>query len=341
MMRICLFAVAAVLALPPAAAAQDASPSAPEEAPVSVTFVVENDLFAGTDRHYTNGVRASWMRPEGVMPSYADWMADFIFGRDARATRRIGYAFGQSMFTPENVAARELVRDDRPYAGWLYGEMILTSERPPAERRAGRVDTFVLSLGVVGPLSFAEDAQREWHETFGFRELHGWDNQIRNEPAVNVAYYRSWPYLHWLDIGGWAADVTPHVGGALGNVFTHAALGATFRFGRNLDNDFGGPARIGPSRPGGAYVVSDREFGWYLFAGFEGRAVARNIFLDGNTFSDSHSVDKKTFVGDLQFGIAVMWAGYRLTYTQVFRSKEFDGQDGGDRFGAISLTVPF
>src|SRR3546814_11015068 len=29
-----------------------------------------------------------------------------------------------------------------------------------------------------------------------------------------------------------------------------------------------------------------------LFAGVEGRAVLRNIFLDGNTFADSHSVDE-------------------------------------------------
>jgi lipid A 3-O-deacylase len=50
--------------------------------------------------------------------------------------------------------------------------------------------------------------------------------------------------------------------------------------------------------PGAAYFQTPKGgFGWCLFASFEGRAVARNIFLDGNTFTDSHSIDKKTFVG--------------------------------------------
>jgi len=39
----------------------------------------------------------------------------------------------------------------------------------------------------------------------------------------------------------------------------------------------------------------------YLFAFVDGRAVGRDIFLDGNTFTDSHSVTRKTFVGDLSF----------------------------------------
>jgi len=90
---------------------------------------------------------------------------------------------------------------------------------------------------------------------------------------------------------GLDADVLPHFGGALGNVFTYGAAGVTLRIGSGLEDDFG-PPRIRPSLPGSAYFLPGKGFNWYLFAGLEGRAVLYNIFLDGNTFTDSHSVDK-------------------------------------------------
>jgi hypothetical protein len=78
-----------------------------------------------------------------------------------------------------------------------------------------------------------------------------------------------------------------------------------------------------------------------VFAGLEGRAVLYNIFLDGNTFTDSHSVDKETWVGDVQAGVVVQWNRFRITYTQIFRTKEFEGQDDGDLYGSVSLSYRF
>lgn len=92
--------------------------------------------------------------------------------------------------------------------------------------------------------------------------------------------------------------------------------------------------------PGSGFFIPRHGFGWYLFAGIEGRAVARNIFLDGNTFRDSRNVDKEPLVGDLQFGIAITWRNLRLGYTHVLRKREFKGQGGRrDDFGAISLSL--
>ena len=85
--------------------------------------------------------------------------------------------------------------------------------------------------------------------------------------------------------------------------------------------------------------MSQDRFNWYLFAGVDGRAVARNIFLDGNTFRDSHSVDKEIFVGDIQMGIVLTKGDVRLGYTHVFRSREFKTQkESYQQFGAVSLS---
>ncbi|MCD6296979.1 MAG: lipid A deacylase LpxR family protein [Deltaproteobacteria bacterium] len=112
------------------------------------------------------------------------------------------------------------------------------------------------------------------------------------------------------------------------------------RLGSHLDEDFG-PPRISPSLPGSTYFRPGKGFSWYLFAGLEGKAVLRNILLDGNTFTDSYSVDKKLFVGDLQAGVTVQWDRFRISYTQIFRTKEFKQQDRADIFGSLSLSYHF
>ena len=83
-------------------------------------------------------------------------------------------------------------------------------------------------------------------------------------------------------------------------------------------------------------------WGWYLFGGVQGRAVAQNIFLDGNTFQNSASVDKKVLVADFTVGASVFymdWAKLDFTFTE--RTKEFKTQQSMDRFGAASLSVRF
>ena len=82
-------------------------------------------------------------------------------------------------------------------------------------------------------------------------------------------------------------------------------------------------------------------FGWYVFGGVGGHVVGRDIFLDGNTWRDSRSVDKRTFVADFEVGAAVFWQNVRLSYTQIWRTKEFDGQRENFTFGSVSLAFSF
>ena len=79
--------------------------------------------------------------------------------------------------------------------------------------------------------------------------------------------------------------------------------------GLNLPDDFG-TAGISPSSTTSTPVEGNQQarrsrnfdLGLYVFARAEGRAVARNIFLDGNTFGHSQSVDHKWLVADLSVG---------------------------------------
>ena len=69
--------------------------------------------------------------------------------------------------------------------------------------------------------------------------------------------------------------------------------------------------------------------------------MARNIFLDGNTFADSHSVPKERLVGDFPVGLAIVIDRVRIAFTHAFRTREFKGQSRSDRFGALSVSWKF
>jgi hypothetical protein len=307
---------------------------------ISIQF--ENDFFGGgTDRHFSHGTRIECLTgPIQWMSDAADKLPWFRSERARSSPKddlkaRASFSLGQNIYTPEDTTTTQLIPDDRPYAGWLYMGFGLV-----ANQGTHRYDKLELEIGMVGPYSFAEDVQTFWHSLLGLQVPRGWDNQLKNEPGA-VLYYEQTRRFEKQNIGwGLDVDVLPFFGGALGNVFTYAAAGITLRLGTELEDDFG-PPRIRPSLPGSSYFRPEKGFNWYVFAGLEGRAVLTNIFLDGNTFTDSHSVDKKPFVGDLQAGIVLQLDRFRITYTQIFRTKEFDGQNDGDLFGSVSLSYHF
>ncbi len=306
----------------------------------------ENDLFGnGADRHYTHGSRASFIS-SGPVPEVLEGLGDGTPGFNRGDRMQFTLSLGQSIFTPDDISVTTLQRDDRPYAGWTYAGFGLVSFHQGCNEPAKRIDTLELAIGVVGPASQADEVQRTWHEWIGSPEPQGWQHQLDDEPGIVLTYERRMPRdipLVWFEDllpFNLEADATPHYGFSLGNVFTHAAAGATMRIGTDLDTTDGVP-RIRPSLPGSAYFTPSQDLDWQIFGGAELRLVGRNIFLDGNTFRKSHRVEKENFVLDLQAGAAITLGKVRVTFTNTFRSKEFVKQDSWDEFGSISLAFHF
>jgi hypothetical protein len=308
---------------------------------------VENDAlaaFSGSDEFYTNGLRFAWLRNSAVTqnPEWVDrftnWWCSSPLCPDAVPDAGYGHAFGQNFYTPASITVVELIPDDRPYAGYLYYSWLVnvrsdTDEDPELTRPVQNL--FELQLGLVGPEAGGEFVQREFHQLIGDDEPLGWDNQLRNEPVLNLVY------LWRKRIGNRSFDVIPHWGGALGNAATYVNAGATVRIGWNLT---GFPALVIAPTVAGVGRERETRHELYGFVGADGRAVAHNIFLDGNTFTDSHSVDKEPWVYDLKAGISYRYKGWRFDYTFVRRSKEFHPPPaGGDTegvhdFGSIGLS---
>jgi lipid A 3-O-deacylase len=318
----------------------------------TLSIQVENDYFSpdNRDRHYTNGLRFDWL-PTPSAPGEEDWLErtaeSLPVGADD-GIGRIGWSLGQSLFTPQDKKAYQPILTDRPYAGWLYAGLTLIKAPKPdptVKSSLTDIDTLELDLGVVGRAALGQFVQNTFHDTFFANEhVNGWHNQLKSEPGLLISYDHKWRALAQTNIWDLGADLTPTVGFDLGNVMIDAAAGGTIRIGRDLPSDYG-PPRIRPGLSGSNFFLSNadtgRDFGWYVFAGAEGRVVGHNIFLDGNTFATSQSVPKKTLVADFQAGVAIIVYGVRLTATEVIRTQEFYGQHGNDQFGAISASFNF
>jgi lipid A 3-O-deacylase len=304
-----------------------------------ITVLEENDgLFFNSDKHYTQGFRVSdqhSVAPGDMWNGGFDLLGSLVPIFAPGGTRQESLFLGQSIFTPKNTQLRPPDPRDRPYAGWLYfGSSLLQ------ETNGRMLENFELDLGVIGPPALAKQVQNDFHQYIGAPTAKGWSSQLQTEPGVAVSYERLWrqPLAGGSSFG---VDVVPQLGATIGNVFTYGSAGALLRIGTGLGADYG-PARIRPALSGTDYFDErglDEGRSFYFFAGGQGRAVARNIFLDGNTSRTSRSVPKEPFVGDLQAGFSASWSkSLRLDLSVVLRSKEFRGQRSNDDICTAALT---
>jgi lipid A 3-O-deacylase len=319
----------------------------------TLSIEVENDYFSpdNRDRHYTNGLRFDWLPspdPAGEEDGIERLANSIPFVGDPDSIGRIGWSLGQNIYTPQNKQTSAPIYNDRPYAGWLYAGLSLIKTPVPdpnIQSSISEMDDLDLQLGVVGRAALGEQVQNSFHAfAFGNEHVYGWRNQLKSEPGLLISYDHKWRALAQSNFLGLGVDITPDAGFDLGNVQIDGAVGATLRIGRDLPSDYG-PPRIRPGLSGSDFFLpgndTGRDFGWYLFAGSEGRAVLHDIFLDGNTFAKSLSVPKKTFIADFEGGLAIIVFGVRLTATEVLRTEEFHGQHGPDEFGSISASFNF
>jgi hypothetical protein len=238
------------------------------------------------------------------------------------------------MYTPTDMSLRTLIKEDRPYAGVLYLSLGVYG------RASNHQDFSELTVGLVGPGAGGEESQKFIHRTLGNSSPRGWQHQLKNEPVFAWIYERKWKTLRKGMTGGWGFELIPHWSGGLGNLPTYTGGGAQARWGLRLPDDFG--AQL--TRPGGFQTPGIREKGpisFYLNAGVDGKVVLRNIFLDGNTYRESHSVEKIPLTGDLFVGFGVRAENWQLRFQYVFWTKRFKSKSGSQLFGIVDFSYAF
>lgn len=300
-----------------------------------LTLQVENDAVStrrGTsDEYYTSGLRIGYTTGTDGVPAAIGGIGHVVWGD---GVQRISFDISQSIFTPHNTQLNPPDPQDRPYAGWLRGDIQLLTDKDNSRSVLG------VSLGVIGSAALGREVQNGFHDIIGDPSTKGWHDQLPNEPAFQLLAERTYR-LKLGQFAGLETDVLPALTVGVGSVRDYAQAGFVFRLGQGLNSDFGVP-RIRPGFSGGDAYAPTRPFAWYVFAGGDGQAVARDEFLDGSAFTSSPHVGHRALVGEAELGAAVMLAGVRVTYVQVFQSPEFKRQRGGVfNFGSLSASVRF
>lgn len=269
----------------------------------SVSLYTENDVWQYTDGWYTSG-------------QAIEYQSDDLWG----------LKLAQEIYTPENKGSPDIQHGDRPYAGYLHIDGFKNFVSGPED------DYVALSLGVIGPASGAADVQSGFHKITGMMMPQGWKWQLKNEPTLNAAYYKSRSVMleKWLEF-------KPLAGVNFGNVLVDAELGSFIRAGFNLPPSFS-PMIFNFASD--TARLKDRPFYGYIFAGVVGKAVAYDHLLQGSLFQGEYeTVTPKTFCANGYVGACAGIWRLELTFTHVEMTEQWLSQpDRDNRWDGFKLS---
>lgn len=275
------------------------------------SLTLDNDYFIHRDDGYTNGLYFT-LYDRGGIPAMSDgsaapehdfWVSPLMWSMpsDTRYGAVNAIKLGQSMYTPSDLTLETPDPNDIPYSAMIS----LTSSYLVLNQ--DHADVASTSIGIVGPAALGKQTQKLVHQVLGSDDPQGWDSQIHNELVFKVGRGRIW--RNWsseLD----NMDVLTSVKGSIGTLRSAASSSVIFRYGRDLKRSFGSFLLL-DSRTTNPIAVSGE---WYVYAGLQAEYVFNEIFMDGNTFRDSASVNyDHSFVG-LNFGAAYSWGRNSLTF---------------------------
>lgn len=270
-------------------------------------FEFDNDVLAESDDFFTAGwslqrhIGAADWETIGLWRA-SQWIVDTVPGLRAEPGMEVRKAIGvgQVIQTPGDLTQSALIEDDIPYAGVLgvaNSWAVISDEK---------MNVFQFYVGVLGPPSLAEQVQKFVHNDLNMgKDPKGWDNQLDTEPILNLNYGLSRKLWNLGDKNqGFAGDFAYGGGAGLGNLFTYVQGGVQARAGWNLPEGF---AHV-PDVAGRGVIVDPvivaPEVRTHLYFSAVARAsgIAHTVLLDGNSFSDSHSVDYDPYMLQLILG---------------------------------------
>ncbi|MFT6986269.1 MAG: lipid A 3-O-deacylase [Psychromonas sp.] len=299
---------------------------------------LENDFFFNDDGLYTNGLIATWgyddveRLDEQALPDWLAYLAQKSYLNKQQDKRyAITYTVAQLIQTAIDDSVEELIAEDSPYVGMLAWEGQLTAYDHLT------LDRLTLILGMVGPVASAEFTQTAVHNVVDARDTRGWGNQIGNEAVFRVQADRLWR-IYDKTLGNTEFDVVSGVNAGIGNFRSDIGAGVGLRWGQELQNSFLSASAFPIqklNRP------QHSPNGWYFFVNSAAFYVANDIFMNGNTFQDSHSVSLIHQQFSISTGFMVNLYHWSIVYTLFQQSAQYQGQNEASRYGSITVSYNF
>lgn len=287
-------------------------------------FKSENDsyLAQGSDRYYTNGIFINFRRAVDQMKLKA--------GLEKKIYE---ISVGQKIYNPISGYAPNPATQDRPFAGYLYVGGSLSWFK--LDESVLKVST---EIGTVGPSSLAKDGQELLHNTVGFYELAGWENQIRDEAAINLSVQYT-KLIHRLVDN--AADISFEGYANAGTTYSGAGAGILLRAGsiNQLFNSSYLNASLGNNVKTKGLVPSEIFF----YAKPQLNFIAYDATVQGSIFKNNSPVtfDAKPIVFAQQIGFNYSSQHFTVDFGVIFKTKEIESSARAHQWGAISMYYRF
>jgi hypothetical protein len=296
----------------------------------SFRVYMDNDFFnfrgAGTDRYYTNGIRLDYFYTKKQKAKFPS----FLLLKISEDNNIYGWGIAQFMFTPQHIDVVEIQYNDRPYAGALYGIHSLQSINTIKKIKI----TSEIFLGVIGPLSFAEESQTWVHRVSNYLIPKGWDNQVPNDILLNYNIHIEKQMMQPSKSILAVAIVETYSG----TLYNAAGIGFMLRIGK-FDNYF---EEIPKSQK-----PTKNKFQLYVFMSPVARVVLSNATLQGGLiYQNSDRTKGYTLSKDLierltvlyDVGLSLELSKLNITISQKLRTAEFKGQYVQE-IGNITLKI--
>lgn len=306
-------------------------------------FKKDNQITSGWSVQRHSAIAENWDTLANVPDFVRYWGKSIPLLTKEGLVYRSGIALGQIIQTPDDITRRDLIKDDVPYAG------ALTLQATWYAFNDNEFRGFEIITGVVGPASLAEQTQKTAHQFTGDADPEGWDNQLDHELVINLNYMFKQKIWRRGNPAGLSFDTAINGNIGLGNMITQASAALELRFGHNISPGFvyvPDPIGFGMHYIAARKPPSPQAASCYVTLVLRGSAFAHNILLDGNTFRDSHSVDKEPLVGFAVAGIHYERKEWGIHYnlmgsTDVVDRDTAPAAEGFERLATIDIEWKF
>lgn len=291
--------------------------------PAEIGLITDNDLYTSpiNDQYYTAG-----------MEFFYRYLSDT--SNDKLAKKIYDFRVGQYIYNPQSVRAEDINVNDRPFAGYLFGEFGINYYY---------ANESILKLnvqgGVVGPESGAEEVQRGLHSMVGYPTVRGWQHQITTTIGAQLGAY----YSHKVLKNRFHEKVDFHLLGELnlGTIWNSANLGGMMRISlkNNLHAMYDSSLHNAVLNKDKESYKQHRELFLYLNPNLQ--YMQYDATIEGSHFNDTSPVTFPLipFRFNAEVGVKYRYNNWNYSYSFNYRGKELSNNViTGFYYGSIQVS---
>lgn len=312
-----------------------------------VSFSLYNDWFAGSDKHFTNGVSIAWLNDahgeeenSTNTNSYSETVYKIVksipfIPLDDTKIHNAGISISQFMLTPTNTEIATPQYDDIPYAGYLNIAFFLF------ESDSESFKEIRIELGVVGENSGAQWAQDTVHRLIGDTESLGWNTQLDTRYTINALL--RYGEISWkkTSASGLKMDWFNNVGTEFGNLKIDAFAGTMFRLGKNYTSNFN--VHYPYLREDASLIQLEKkhtDFGWDVSAGVDSELLAY-WYISNEARKEGYNLSDNLLNLSAYLGTDLYYNLHKVTLFYRAQSASTNDSNSVTLFGGLIYSYQF